>query len=180
MIDRSELQTKARLVESHRQHLEELQRRMEQITNVINEHQITAEILTRLTNMVDNGKANAHVSIGSGVTLNFHHPGPAEGTAMIDLGSGVFGERKWREVVDIINSRKTEFHDLYETLLSQASSIEEKLGILAKEFNEAAEKIQSENQEVTPHQPKEEPQKDTKSKTRRRSGIFSSELTLDD
>ena len=51
MVDRSELQNKARLVESHRQHLEELQRRMDQIISVINEHQITEEILSRLTTM---------------------------------------------------------------------------------------------------------------------------------
>ena len=70
MVDRTELQNKARLVESHRQHLEELQRRMEQIVGVINEHQITEEILARLVAMARSGDAKAHVSIGAGVTLN--------------------------------------------------------------------------------------------------------------
>ena len=60
MVDRSELQNKARLVESHRQHLEELQRRMEQITGVINEHQVTEEILSRLTDTVSNTHLRAH------------------------------------------------------------------------------------------------------------------------
>ena len=171
MIDRSELQAKARLVESHRQHLEELQNRIEQITNVINEHQITAEILNRLTLMTDSGQADAHVSIGSGVTLNFHHPHTKQGPAMVDLGSGIFGERKW-----------TEFLELNETLLTQASRIEEKLTVLAKEFNDAAARLQPQNQETQTETDKssELPSKEPKAKTKRRSGMFTGELTLDD
>ncbi|DAC30025.1 MAG TPA: hypothetical protein HA327_03760, partial [Candidatus Poseidoniaceae archaeon] len=88
MVDRSELQNKARMVESHRQHLEELQRRMEQITNVINEHQVTEEILARLIDMSQSNNAKAHVSIGAGVTLNYHYSKSGEGTAIIDLGAG--------------------------------------------------------------------------------------------
>lgn len=182
MIDRSELQAKARLVESHRQHLEELQNRIEQITNVINEHQITAEILNRLTLMTDSGQADAHVSIGSGVTLNFHHPHTKQGTAMVDLGSGIFGERKWTEVMEILNSRTTEFLELNETLLTQASRIEEKLTVLAKEFNDAAARLQPQNQETQTETDKssELPSKEPKAKTKRRSGMFTGELTLDD
>ena len=86
MVDRSELQQKARLVESHRQHLEELQKRMEDVSAVVAEHQITAEILNRLSNMAEEGKASAHVTIGSGVTLNYKHEGKKTGTALIDLG----------------------------------------------------------------------------------------------
>ena len=188
MVDRSELQNKARLVESHRQHLEELQRRMDQITSVINEHQITEEILTRLTTMSKSGDAKAHVSIGAGVTLNFQHSGAAEGTAIVDLGAGIFGERKWSDIVELLATRREEFNDLHETLLKQAGAIEEKLGKLAQEFNEAAEKLQSEN---TPHPSQEEPplspqiptknsESKAKPKTRRRGGMFGNELTLDD
>ena len=68
MVDRSELQQKARLVESHRQHLDELQKRMEDVSAVVSEHQITNEILTRLSDMTDKGEAGAHVTIDSGVT----------------------------------------------------------------------------------------------------------------
>ena len=57
MVDRTELQNKARLVESHRQHLEELQRRMDQIVNVINEHQVTEEVLSRLISMAETGES---------------------------------------------------------------------------------------------------------------------------
>ena len=101
MVDRSELQNKARLVESHRQHLEELQRRMEQITGVINEHQVTEEVLSRLVDMSKSNNAKAHVSIGAGVTLNYQHDGKDEGTAIIDLGAGIFGERKWSDAASM-------------------------------------------------------------------------------
>ena len=51
MVDRTELQNKARLVESHRQHLEELQRRMEQIVGVINEHHRNPYLTKRQENL---------------------------------------------------------------------------------------------------------------------------------
>ena len=71
---------------------------------------------------------------------------------------------------------------MHETLLKQAGAIEEKLGILAQEFNEVAEKLQS----ITPKS-EESPVVDaadqsdaSKAKPRRRGGMFGSELTLDD
>jgi len=182
MVDRTELQNKARLVESHRQHLEELQRRMDQIVNVINEHQVTEEVLNRLISMAETGESKAHVSIGAGVTLNYHHNAKSEGTAMVDLGSGIFGERNWQDVIDILAKRRAEFNDLQETLLKQATSIEEKLGQLAKEFNEAAEKLQASENQPTPSSPTKPSAEANKPapKQRRRGSMFSSELTLDD
>ena len=184
MVDRTELQNKARLVESHRQHLEELQRRMEQITGVINEHQITEEILSRLVSMSNSSGAQAHISIGAGVTLNYQHNKSAEGTAVVDLGAGVFGERKWGDVISILATRREEFSDLHQTLLKQAGTIEEKLGVLAQEFNDAAEKLQSttaqsESSELAPSNPTDSDNK-TNPKPRRRVSMFGNELTLDD
>ena len=140
MVDRSELQNKARLVESHRQHLEELQRRMDQIIGVINEHQITEEILSRLVTMSGSGDAKAHVSIGAGVTLNFKHQDEGEGTAVVDLGAGIFGERKWSDVIQLLSSRRDEFNDLYETLLSSRN--EEKLAPLLKNLPKQQRNLQ--------------------------------------
>jgi len=182
MVDRSELQNKARLVESHRQHLEELQRRMEQITNVINEHQVTEEVLSRLIGMSKSSDAKAQVSIGAGVTLNYQHSGSKEGTAIIDLGAGIFGERKWSEVIKILVTRRNEFNELHETLLKQAGAIEEKLGVLAQEFNEAAEKLQTSapvKNESTSENVVDNSET-AKPKPRRRGGMFGNELTLDD
>ncbi len=183
MVDRTELQNKARLVESHRQHLEELQRRMEQIVGVINEHQITEEILARLVTMSKSGDAKAHVSIGAGVTLNFRHHESDEGTAVVDLGAGIFGERKWSDVIEILTERRTEFNDLHATLLKQAGAIEEKLGTLAQEFNQAAEKLQSQpqtKQESITESTSNESSEPEKPKSRRRTSMFGNELTLDD
>ena len=182
MVDRSELQNKARLVESHRQHLEELQRRMEQITNVINEHQVTEEVLSRLIGMSKSSDAKAQVSIGAGVTLNYQHSGSKEGTAIIDLGAGIFGERKWSEVIKILVTRRNEFNELHETLLKQAGAIEEKLGVLAQEFNEAAEKLQTSAPLKTESTSENvvDNSETAKPKPRRRGGMFGNELTLDD
>jgi len=202
MVDRNELQNKARLVESHRQHLDELERRMEQIVNVINEHQITEEILSRLVTLSSKEQAKAHVSIGAGVTLHYHHQTDSEGTATVDLGSGVFGERKWSEVIEILANRRSEFNELHATLLKQAGAIESKLGVLAQEFkqagaiesklgvlaqefNQAAEQLQniaaeSNSPELPSDKSDTSDKKPSKTKQRRRSGMFSSELTLDD
>jgi len=183
MVDRSELQQKARLVESHRQHLEELQKRMEDVAAVVSEHQITNEILTRLSNMANNGDAGAHVTIGSGVTLQYKHEGKNQGTALIDLGSGIFGEREWSEAAKIIEKRKDDFIQLHESLLKQAGSIEERLGKLAMEFNQAAEKLQPQNQQPLENnttEPSIEPDNDSKPQKRKRGSMFGGELTLDD
>ena len=185
MVDRNELQNKARLVESHRQHLDELERRMEQKVNVINEHQITEEILSRLVTLSSKEQAKAHVAIGAGVTLHYHHQTDSEGTATVDLGSGVFGERKWSEVIEILANRRSEFNELHATLLKQAGAIESKLGVLAQEFNQAAEQLQniaaeSNSPELPSDKSDTSDKKPSKTKQRRRSGMFSSELTLDD
>ena len=45
------------------QHLDELQKRMEDVSAVVSEHQITNEILTRLSDMANNGEAGAHVTL---------------------------------------------------------------------------------------------------------------------
>ena len=135
--------------------------------------------------MARSGDAKAHVSIGAGVTLNFQHHESEEGTAVVDLGAGIFGERKWSDVIQILTERRTEFNDLHATLLKQAGAIEEKLGTLAQEFNQAAEKLQSQNQIDTETQsPTSEPPKSQKSQPktqkRRRGSRFGGELTLDD
>ena len=183
MVDRSELQQKARLVESHRQHLEELQKRMEDVSAVVSEHQITAEILNRLSKMSEEGNASAHITIGSGVTLNYKHESKQSGTALIDLGGGIFAEREWQDAANIIDKRKDDFIQIHESLLTQAGSIEQRLGTLASEFNVAAEKLQSQNEVAVEPKINEssKPQKSEPTPQKRRRGSrFGGELTLDD
>jgi prefoldin alpha subunit len=180
MVDRSELQQKARLVESHRQHLEELQRRMEEVAAVVSEHQVTTEILNRLTTMSEQGDARAHITVGSGVTLHYNHTEQQEGTALIDLGSGIFGEREWSDAAQIIDKRKDDFIKLHETLLKQAGNIEERLGVLASEFNTAAEKLQPNPQPAESNVIENQEPPEVKTQKRKRGSRRGGELTLDD
>ena len=82
-----------------------------------------------------------------------------------------------------IEKRKDDFIQIHESLLKQAGSIEERLGKLATEFNQAAEKLQAQNQ---PAQEKQLPVTDDKQDTepkpqkKRRGSMFGGELTLDD
>ena len=134
--------------------------------------------------MAEAGEARAHISIGSGVTLNYSSGELEKNTAMIDLGSGVFGERSWSDTIEIIQTRQKEFHDLHETLLKQAGSIEENLGKLANEFNNAAKLFQQQNERptanITVDKEKSPEEEVEKPKSRRRSNLFGNELTLDD
>jgi prefoldin subunit 5 len=155
---------------------------MEDVSAVVAEHQITAEILNRLSNMAEEGKASAHVTIGSGVTLNYKHEGKKTGTALIDLGGGIFAEREWQDAANIIEKRKDDFIQIHESLLTQAGSIEQRLGTLASEFNAAAEKLQSLNQapEAKPVETSKTGNSESKPQKRRRGSRFGGELTLDD
>ena len=75
----------------NRERYHEVQERVEQVLNVLGEHDVTATILETLSNKNHDSEMNMHVSIGAGVTLSCKHPGGGEGTAIIDLGSGIFG-----------------------------------------------------------------------------------------
>ena len=95
MVERSELQKMARTIDAHRQQLDTLHARIEQVSTILEEHDITSSILDQLIQSISTGRAAARLSIGSGVTLNYVHEGDAEGTAMVDIGSGVFCENPW-------------------------------------------------------------------------------------
>ncbi|DAC31809.1 MAG TPA: hypothetical protein HA327_00800, partial [Candidatus Poseidoniaceae archaeon] len=75
-----------------------------------------------------------------------------------------------------------EFNELYETLLKQAGAIEQKLGTLAQEFNEAAEKLQTSSPPTAESTTENvvDNNETVKPKPRRRGGMFGNELTLDD
>ena len=87
----------ARTIDAHRQQLDTLHARIEQVSTILEEHDITSSILDQLIKSISTGRAAARLSIGSGVTLNYVHEGDSEGTAMVDIGSGVFGEKPWTE-----------------------------------------------------------------------------------
>ena len=174
----------------NRERYHEVQERVEQVLNVLGEHDVTATILETLSNKNHDSEMNMHVSIGAGVTLSCKHPGGGEGTAIIDLGSGIFGERTWSDAASVTRERMEELGSLLENLQSQSKQLETTISSLAKTFTQAAV-AQHEEQESTPplEQPVEqeaepdeaEQEESTTTKpNRRRGGMFGNQLTLDD
>lgn len=172
----------------NRERYHEVQERVEQVLNVLGEHDVTATILETLSSKNHDSKMKMHVSIGAGVTLSCQHPGGGEGTAIIDLGSGIFGERTWSDAASMTRERMEELGSLLENLQSQSKQLEATISSLAKTFTQAAA-AQEQQQIPIVEQPVEqeveqteaEPEETPSSKpNRRRGGIFGNELTLDD
>ena len=182
MVERSELQKMARTIDAHRKQLDDLHSRIDQITAIIDEHEITSNILQSLQQSVKTGRAGARLSIGSGVTLHYTHESDVEGTALIDIGSGVFGEKPWSEAHAMTIERKEGISLLHKDLTEQASKLEVKITELAQEFNDAATSLQPAQTPppaATSTSPTPAPE-DSPRRSSRRGGRFGSELTLDD
>ena len=182
-MEQSELQRTARLVEMNRERFHEVQERIEQVINVLGEHDVTATILETLATKNHASEMKMHVSIGAGVTLTCQHPGGGEGTTIVDLGSGIFGERSWSDAATLTRERMEELGTLLESLQSQSQQLETTITTLAQSFTAATEsqttpepspepetvEEESEAAEASPPKPK-----------RRRGSMFGNELTLDD
>ena len=182
-MEQSELQRTARLVEMNRERFHEVQERIEQVINVLGEHDVTATILETLSKKDHDSEMKMHVSIGAGVTLTCQHPGGGEGTTIVDLGSGIFGERTWSDAASLTRERMEELGTLLESLQAQSQQLESTIASLAQTFTAAAE-AQKESESPLPvseAEPQPEETEPTSSKPkRRRGGMFGNELTLDD
>ena len=182
-MEQSELQRTARLVEMNRERFHEVQERIEQVINVLGEHDVTATILETLATKDHESEMKMHVSIGAGVTLTCQHPGGGEGTTIVDLGSGIFGERSWSDAATLTRERMEELGTLLESLQSQSQQLETTIATLAQSFTAAAESQTRPEPSPEPEAIVEEPEA-TESTTlkpkRRRGGMFGNELTLDD
>ena len=190
MVDRSELQRMARTIDAHRKQLDDLHTQTDRIAKVIDEHNVTKGILAHLQKGAASGAANAQLTIGSGVTLRFTHSEKEEGTALIDLGSGVFGEKPWSEAEAITMERLDGIEMLQKELVDQSNTLELKITELAEAFNEAASSLtaaqsqpsaQTEQAKPAGPEPTDElPQSEQPRRSSRRSGRIGKELTLDD
>ena len=182
-MEQSELQRTARLVEMNRERFHEVQERIEQVINVLGEHDVTATILETLATKDHESEMKMHVSIGAGVTLTCQHPGGGEGTTIVDLGSGIFGERSWSDAATLTRERMEELGTLLESLQSQSQQLETTIATLAQSFTAAAESQTRPEPSPEAETIEEEPEaaETTTSKPkRRRGGMFGNELTLDD
>ena len=167
----------------NRERFHEVQERIEQVINVLGEHDVTATILETLSKKNHDSEMKMHVSIGAGVTLTCQHPGGGEGTTIVDLGSGIFGERSWSDAASLTRERMEELGTLLESLQSQSQQLEATITALAQTFTAAAEaQPQPETaQPVDEPEPQPESSETTSPKQkRRRGGMFGNELTLDD
>jgi prefoldin subunit 5 len=177
------LQRLARIVERSRQRLEELDRRKQSVLEVVEDHRRTGAVLASLIESAEAGTASGHVGIGAGVSLPLA-PSDAEGRSIVDLGSGVYGERTWSGALEVTLQRQKDLQSIVDELEGRMSELEEEIAQNAVAFNTMAERIEADAKaeapapspnEDTPEQP--EPTAPRPAPRRRR---FGSELTLDD
>ena len=188
MVDRTELQRMARTIDAHRKQLDDLHKQIDRVAKVIEEHETTSTILAHLQKGAQNGSTSARLTIGSGVTLMYVHEQAEQGTALVDLGSGVFGEKPWSEAETITKERLDGIQLLQEELTEQSTSLEVRITGLAEAFNEAASQMTATQSQTTPAQttPAEpvqseaQPQPEAPKRQPRRKGRRGKELTLDD
>ena len=180
---RAELQRLARIVERSRQRLEELDRRKQSVLEVVEDHRRTGAVLSSLIESAEAGTASGHVGIGAGVSLPLA-PSDAEGRSIVDLGSGVYGERTWSGALEVTLQRQKDLQSIVDELEGRKSAREEEIAQNAVAFNTMAERIEADAKaeapapvptEDAPEQP--EPTAPRPAPRRRR---FGSELTLDD
>ena len=187
MVDRSELQRMARTIDAHRKQLDDLHTQIERVSKVIEEHRVTSTILSHLQKGAQDGSTSARLTIGSGVSLRYTHDGEQQGTALVDLGSGVFGEKPWDEAERITKERLDGINLLQDELQEQSTALEIKITGLAEAFNEAASKMTAAQSTPSPPSPAQTPpteeatdQTEAPKRTSRRKGRIGKELTLDD
>ena len=185
MVDRSELQRMARTIDAHRKQLDDLHTQIERVSKVIEEHLVTSTILSHLQKGAKKGSTSARLTIGSGITLRYTHEGDQQGTALVDLGSGVFGEKPWDEAERITKERLDGINLLQEELQAQSTALEIKITGLAEAFNEAASTMTAEQPAPpaptqTPPSDEDTNQAEAPKRPTRRKGRIGKELTLDD
>ena len=188
MVDRTELQRMARTIDAHRKQLDDLHKQIDRVAKVIEEHETTSTILAHLQKGAENGSTSARLTIGSGVTLKYIHQRAEQGTALVDLGSGVFGEKPWSEAETITKERLDGIQLLQGELTEQSATLEVKITGLAEAFNEAASQMTAAQSQAAPAQPaptepvqsEAPPQPEAPKRQPRRKGRRGNELTLDD
>ena len=115
----------------------------------------------------------------------YTHEGGQQGTALVDLGSGVFGEKPWDEAERITKERLDGINLLQEELQAQSTALEIKITGLAEAFNEAASTMTAEQPASpaptqTPPSDEDTNQAEAPKRPSRRKGRIGKELTLDD
>lgn len=166
MTDSSELQQMARLVDLNRQRLEEINQQIERIEAIQLEHDDTRRALKSLSD-----GAKGHIPLGAGVMI----PIPKGATTIVDLGSGVFGERTPESAEELVSNRLEDLTQLKSQFEAEATILTQRIEELATAFEKAAKSMTQQNEEPINLEEKD----DEKPNRRRRKGL-GGELTLDD
>ena len=167
MATPSDLQQIARMVDLNRQRLEEVQTQLTRVESVLFEHEETIAALDSLS-----VGSKGHIPLGAGVMV----PISQDITTIVDLGSGIFGERLPKDAADIVRARMTDLSEIKTQFETEIIAITNRIEELSQSFdNLSAELTKSANTETSEETKEEQP----KSKPRRRRRI-GEELTLDD
>jgi prefoldin alpha subunit len=168
MVDAVELQRMARLVDMNRQRLAELQEQVQRVDAVLFEHEETIASLKAIETT-----SGGHMSLGAGVML----PINKGTTTLVDLGTGILGERSPQDAITIVQSRIDDLAEVKSQFETEVEVISQRTEELANAFDEAAKSISETKAAEKEPDPESEPAPSTKTRRRRN---FGSSLTLDD
>ena len=165
--DREELQRIAQLVEANRERMQAIEQQVRQLESIRIEQTQAIEALLAIP---DEGAEGAMIPLGSGVQIVADIP--AEGGAVVDIGSRVQAERTRGEAAEVLTKRSEELITLIERMKTEFDELEQTTIDLAQKFNESIEGMEPE--EIT-----EEPAPSAPShrRAKRKRGT---DLTLDD
>ena len=165
--DREELQRIAQLVEANRERMQAIEQQVRQLESIRIEQTQAIEALLAIP---DEGAEGAMIPLGSGVQIVADIP--AEGGAVVDIGSRGQAERTRGEAAEILTKRSEELITLIERMKTEFDELEQTTIDLAQKFNESIEGMEPE--EIT-----EEPAPSAPShrRAKRKRGT---DLTLDD
>ena len=152
----------------NRQRLAELQEQVQRVDAVLFEHEETVTSLKAIETA-----PGGHMSLGAGVML----PINKGTTTLVDLGTGILGERSPQDAITIVQSRIDDLAEVKSQFETEIEVISQRTEDLANAFDEAAKNIsQTKPAEKEPDTESEQPPS-THTKRRRN---FGSSLTLDD
>ena len=168
--DRAELQRIADLVETNRERLQNIESQVVRLEEVRQEQ---ARAIMALKAIPESGANDAMIPLGGGVQIIANIP--SEGSAVIDIGSGIQAEKTREEALELLSSRNEELIRLMDSLKSEFDDTEKLVIELANQFNEGIEELQGEESDSTDSTTQE-----SENRPRRRRRKRGTEFTLDD
>jgi len=182
-MDQDELQRSARLIELNRQRLTEVREQSARLEAILLEHTETGRALGALVEAVDQGTTRTRIPLGAGVLLPMTLDGPR--TCVVDLGSGLFGERTWSDGIEILEKRRHEIEDMKAQMDAEANVLEMQIRSLTNTYNTQVAMMNQEQSMEGSASPDDsvsepDPEPTTKPARPKRRRSLGTGLTLDD